>query len=200
MASPGEQGQARMVPVDWVHAPIPAKPGAKATPEQMDEYKEQCKLACLSKLGAQRIQHLRAWLNDNQAQARTLWTVVDGSFTNTTVLTNLPENTTLVGRVRKDTKLFYLPDQQPAAQGRKRVYGQCAPTPEQLRQDDTKPWREIEVFFGGEKRKLRAKQLGPVRWTVAGGQRNLQVIVIAPTPYRLSKQSKTLYRQPAYLI
>lgn len=200
MASPGEHGQARMVPVDWVHAPIPAKPGPKATQAQQDEYKAQRKAACLSKLAVERIRHLRAWLNDHQAQARILWTVVDGSFSNTTVLTHLPENTTLVGRVRKDTKLFHLPDEQPAARGRKRSYGRRAPTPEQLCKDDAKPWQEIEVFFGGERRQLRAKQLGPVRWRVAGGRRDLQVVVVAPTPYRLTLKTKMLYRRPAYLI
>lgn len=200
MASPGEHGQARMVPVDWVHAPLPAKPGPKATQEQQDEYKVQRKAACLSQLAAKRIQHMRDWLNDHQARTRTLWSVVDGSFSNTTVLTRLPENTTLVGRIRKDTKLFYRPDEQPGAKGRKRRYGHRAPTPEQLRQDDTKPWQEIEVFFGGQTRQLRAKRLGPVRWRVAGGQRDLQVVVLAPTPYRLTRQSKMLYRQPAYLI
>jgi SRSO17 transposase len=200
MASPGEHGQARMVPVDWVHAPLPAKPGSKATQAQQDEYKAQRKAACLSQLAVERLQHLRAWLNGHQAQTRTLWSTVDGSFSNKTVLAGLPENTTLVGRIRKDTKLYYRPEEQPLARGRRRRYGRRAPTPEELRQDDTKPWQEIEAFFGGQTRQLRAKRLGPVRWRVAGGERDLQVVVLAPTPYRLTQQSKLLYRQPAYLI
>lgn len=200
MASPGEHGQARMTPVDWVHAPVPEKPGAKATKEQQDEYKVQRKAACLSRLAVERLLHLRAWLDGHQAKTRILWSAVDASFSNRTVLKGLPANTILVGRIRKDTKLFYPPEEQPAGRGRKRRYGLRAPTPEALRQDDTKPWREIEVFFGGQKRCLRAKRLGPVRWRVAGGERDLQVVVLAPTSYKLTKQGKTLYRQPAYLI
>ena len=34
----------------------------------------------------------------------------------------------------------------------------------------------------------------------AGQLHDLQLIVLAPTPYRLSQHSKLLYRQPAYLI
>jgi hypothetical protein len=54
---------------------------------------------------------------------------VDGRFTNSTVLKAVPERTVLLGRLRKDSVLHYLPQQQPA-QGRKRKYGQQAPTPE----------------------------------------------------------------------
>lgn len=127
------------------------------------------------------------------------WVTVDGSFTNRTVLKALPHNTTLVGRIRADAKLYFLPKEQPK-KGRRRVYGDQAPTPEQLRQDDRIPWQHVNVFFGGKMRELRAKRLGPLRWRAAGQQHTLQLLVLAPTPYRLSKNSKLLYRKPAYLI
>lgn len=200
MASKNSNGQSRMIPVDWMHAPLPQKPSRKATAAQWEEYKSQCKAACISRAGVGRIKHLRNWLDANGAQDRALWCVVDGSFTNQTVLKNLPANTVLAGRIRSDANLYYLPDQQPGAQGRRRSYGMPAPTPEQLRVDDTQPWHRIEVFFGGATRELRAKQLGPVRWRTAGANRNLQLIVIAPTPYRLTKSGKLFYRKPAYLI
>lgn len=200
MASTGCNGQARMIPVDWMHAPLPQKPPRKAPQAQWDTYKAQSKAASISKAGLTRIDHLRTWLNENGAKERALWSVVDGSFTNGTVLKNLPANTILVGRIRSDAKLFHLPEQQPVAQGRRRCYGNPAPTPEQLRLDSTNPWQHVEVFFGGTRRELRAKQLGPVRWRAAGGDKNLQLIVIAPTPYRLTQNAKLLYRNPAYLI
>ena len=34
--------------------------------------------------------------------------VVDGRFTNAKLLKNLPPNTTLIGRIRRDAKLFFL--------------------------------------------------------------------------------------------
>lgn len=199
MACKGTCGQARMIPVDWVHAPLPPKPKRNADDTDREAYRVQRKAACLSTLGTERMAHLRQWLDAHGAQERRLWAVVDGSFTNRTVLKALPANTTLVGRIRADAKLYYLPQAQPD-KGRRRVYGERTPTPEQVRRDEQIPWKTIHVFFGGAVRELRVKQLAPVRWRTAGQTHTLQLIVIAPTPYRLSKHSKLLYRQPAYLI
>ena len=49
-------------------------------------------------------------------------------------------------------------------------------------------------------RELRFKTLGPLRWRTAGKEHDLQLLVLAPTPYRLTKNGKLLYRRPAYLI
>lgn len=200
MACKGPNGQARMIPVDWMHAPVPQKPSAKASKKEWKRYAEESKAARIGRVGLERIVHLRTWLNENGAAERPLWTVVDGSFTNGAVLKNVPENTVVVGRIRQDAKLHYLPEHQPQAQGRRRSYGDRAPTPEQLRLDETVPWRRVKVFFGGERRTLRVKQFGPVRWRAAGGKQTLQLLVVAPTPYRLSRNAKLLYRKPAYLI
>jgi hypothetical protein len=199
MAAKGQNGQARMIPVDWIHAPVPQKPKPSAPQEQWDAYRALSKKCRISTIGAQRIRHMRTWLNEHGAQDRTLWVTVDGSFTNRTVLKVLPQNTTLVGRIRADAKLHFLPEHQ-QDKGRRRAYGDQAPTPEQLRQDDRTPWQTVNVFFGGKMRELRAKRLGPLRWRAAGQQHTLQLLVLAPTPYRLTKNSKLLYRKPAYLI
>lgn len=200
MACMSGGGQARMVPVDWKHAPTPPKPRAKACAEQWDDYKAQCKVASMSRAGVERIDQMRTWLDDTAGKERALWCVVDGSFTNRTVLKQLPHNTVFVGRVRSDARLNYLPDTQPQGQGRRRSYGPAAPTPDQLRQDDGHPWQSVQVYFGGALRSLRAKKLAPVRWSAAGGGLTFQLIVIAPTPYQLTQGGKLLYRQPAYLL
>jgi len=189
MACRGDNGQARMIPVDWVHAPFPPKKANGA----------EHQAARVSAVGAARIAHMRKWMNEHGAQTRALWTVVDGSYTNGTVLKALPSNTVLVGRIRADAKLYYLPAEQPD-KGRRRVYGEQAPTPEQVRQDENIPWRQMAVFFGGAVRELRVKQLRMLRWRAAGKQHTFQLIVIAPIPYRLSRNTKMLYRQPAYLL
>jgi hypothetical protein len=199
IALQGEPGQARMIPVDWRHTPLPKKPGKQAGEQEQALYKELSAKARISAVGAQHMAHLRRWMDENQAQTRRLWFVVDGSFTNSTVLKNLPGNTTLIGRIRADAALHHIPDEQ-RDKGRRRAYGVKAPTPEELRLDDAYPWEYIEVYYGGHQRELRVKRLTPVRWRTAGQQQNLQVLVIAPTPYRLSPHSKLLYRQPAYLI
>ncbi len=200
MAWSDAQGAARMIPVDWVHAPWPDKPARDADAQERRDYHARALAARIGAVGAQRLAHLRAWLDQNGAAARPLWAVVDGSFTNSSVLKSLPHHTTLVGRIRLDAKLYHLPQTQPCAQGRRRTYGERAPTPEQLRLDEHHPWQTHTVFFGGAPRELRVKQLGPLRWRAAGAQHTVQLLVIAPTRYRLSTHSKLLYRQPAYLL
>lgn len=199
MAVAGEDGQARLIPVDWAHAPAPETPGRKAAEEEWAAYRAQARQARIGAVAAQRIAGLRQWMDSHGEAGRRLWVAVDGSFCNGTVLKALPPGTTLVGRIRSDAKLYHPPASQPS-RGRRRVYGEKAPTPEALRQDDTRPWEEIEVFFGGRNRRLRAKRLGPLRWRAAGQQHDVQLIVLAPTPYRLSRNGKLLYRQPAYLV
>jgi hypothetical protein len=52
----------------------------------------------------------------------------------------------LIGRIRKDAKLYALPDPESHGRGRKPSYEDRLPTPEQLRQDDTTPWLTVSVF------------------------------------------------------
>lgn len=200
MACKAGDGQARMIPVDWVHAPIPLKPKESAPEEQWEQYRAQEKACRISLVGVQRIQHMRQWLDANGAQDRPLWSVADGSFTNGTVLKKLPENTIFVGRIRGDAKLYHLPEEQAMGKGRRRTYGEQAPTPEEIRKEESIPWEAVQAYFGGKKRELRVKQIRPLRWRTAGERHTLQLIVIAPTPYRLVKNGKLLYRKPAYLI
>ena len=117
------------------------------------------------------------------------------------VLQQLPSNTVLIGRVRKDAKLYHLPTPPPAgARRRGRLYGERAPTPQQLRCDEDVEWETVEAWAAGKVHRFRVKTLSPLRWRPAGGQRNLRLVVIAPLAYRPRPGAKLLYRQPAYLI
>jgi hypothetical protein len=127
--------------------------------------------------------------------------VVDGRFTNGTVFKQLPPRTVLIGRIRKDTKLYYLPrsDDQPPL-GRRRLYGKRAPTPEALRQDSSREWELLKVWAAGKEHCFKIKTLAPLLWRPATANHKLRLIVIAPLAYRPRKGSRLLYRQPAYLI
>jgi len=193
----------RMVPVSFLHAPTPAKPSRKASPEQHQQYRQAARQARLPLLAAQQIAALRQALDaePNGAQ-RQLQCVVDGGYTNETILKKLPVRTTLIGRLRKDAKLYFPPAPPPTApsRGRPRRYGAPAPTPEQLRTDESVPWTSMEVSVSGAPHQIRIKCLRPVLWRTAGLDHTLQLVVIAPLSYRLRQGSKLLYRQPAFLI
>lgn len=190
----------RVIPVAWHHAPTPPKPRKKAGEEAWEKYYAKAKKTRVGRVGAQYLCRQREILDEEGMANRHLWISVDGGFTNKTFLSSIPHNTTVIGRIRRDAKLHHLPRNQSGAKGRKKSYGDQAPTPRQLEKDTSVPWTEVPVFIGGKERNVRIKTLGPLRWRPAGQEANLQLIVIAPTPYRLSKNSETNYRQPAYLI
>lgn len=196
-AWPLENGEARMVPIDLLHAPTPVKPKAKASADDHKAYREELKQQNLNLQTLKRMEVLRR----KTPAARHLIFTGDGSFTNQTVLRDKPKDSTYIGRTRKDMALHYPPEQSVAgANGRPPRYGAKAPTPEELRQDENVPWQYVGAFAAGKVHQFRIKTIGPVLWRKAGADLPLRVVVIAPLGYRIRKGSKMLYRQPAYLI
>jgi hypothetical protein len=192
--------RARAIPIDLTHCPSPRKPRKGAPAAQWAQYQRDQQASRISTRGAERIAQLRQALDrDGQAQ-RPLIVAVDGGYTNTAVFKALPERTALIGRVRKDAKLYRPPSPPPEDQrGRKRVYGEPLPTPEQLRQDETLPWQTVRAFAAGRLFDFEVKAVGAVRWRAAGA-RDLRLVIIRPLAYRLSQGGRLLYREPAYLL
>jgi hypothetical protein len=192
-----------MIPIAFQHAPTPRKPSPKAPPSEWIAYRQASHLACLSVLASLSILQLRHSLDALPAGlARPLYLFVDGGYTNRRVLRDLPANTTLIGRIRKDAKLYFLPDPPTDTKrsGRPRRYGALAPTPEALRTDESFPWQLVPITIAGTVHTMRVKVLQNLLWRTAGLGRVLQLVVIAGLGYRLRKGSKLLYRQPAFLI
>lgn len=200
MASPADSGMARMIPIDFVHAPAPQKPRKNADEKTLERFRNAKREMALPKVGADRLTLLRKAMDNDGQQNRPLWAVVDGGYTNRTFIKRLPPETVMVGRIRADARLYQLPETSQGKPGRNRVYGKRAPTPEKLRQDDAVPWQRIEAFAAGKIHNFKIKTLSPLRWRPAGKEHLLRLIVIAPLGYRLTKHSKMLYRKPAYLI
>jgi hypothetical protein len=194
------QGQARLLPVSFCHAAVPTKPRRAAEAEQWSAYRQALRDHSLGAVGARQVSQLRHNLDScATGRDRRLVSLVDGGYTNKRFLSGLPENCTVIGRIRSDAKLYHLPDSQPAA-GRRRIYGAEAPTPEQLRQDQRVQWREISIQHGSQQLRMRVKTLAGLRWRATGAQQILRVVVIAPLGYRINNTGKRLYRKPAYLI
>ena len=198
---PNAHGARRVVPVAFTHAPTPPKPGKKATPEELKAYRVTVRGSRLSQRAVEQLRELRAALDADPATAsRLLLIAFDGGYTNQTVLQHLPHHTLAIGRIRQDAKLLFRP--HPSAQkarGRRLLYGLPAPTPEQVRADDS-PWQTFSFHHAGQTHELRFKRRTGLMWRAAGASLTLQLVVIAPQGYRLRKGSKLLYRQPAFLI
>jgi len=201
MALPSQDGpcQSTAIPVDFCHCPSAKRPGKKATQEQKQQYKEQQKQLNLSLQGVECIKKLRKNLDELGAIDKELCMCVDGSYTNSNVFKNLPENTTIIGRIRKDTRLHESHVVNPKT-GRKKVYGEQIPTPEQVRQSDQYPWQKVTGWAAGKQHEFSVKVVKDLKWQVAGANHTLQLVVIRPLSYRLTKKSKLLYRNPTYLI
>ncbi len=118
-----------------------------------------------------------------------------GGFCNRTVFTAPRDRTGIIARLRKNAKLCYR-----AEPGGRRFYAVEKFTPEQVRQDDSIPWKTAKLFYGGKRRKIRYKELTEVYWQGGARRLPLRLFVVAPTPYRKRKSSRLYYRLAAYLL
>ena len=196
---------ARAIPVDLLHAPSPRKPSRRADPAgpEWQNWHVASAASAISRRGAERLLHLRDSIDQFPGgDSRALRVCADATFTNRTVLRNLPPRTILLGRIRKDARLYALPTtaQQNQGRGRRRCYGQRLPTPEQFRRDEAIPWTAVQAFAAGNVHDFDIKFITPVRWKHAGGERQLSLLIVRPIAYRLRKRAPLSYRHPAYLI
>jgi hypothetical protein len=200
-AMPGKDGNFRLAPIAFIHAPTPQKPKHNAPAEAVAQYSLDARDARLCLRGAQQMIRLRASLDqDASGKERTLILAFDGGYTNSTVLKSIPPRTTCIGRIRKDAHLSLIPDPDlMKARGRRLRYGADAPTPDQVRADDS-DWQTMSFTHSGVSHHLRYKRRQNLLWRTAGVGQVLQLIVIAPLGYRPRKGAKLLYRDPAYLI
>lgn len=192
-----ENGDVRMVPIGLQDASTPRKPRKTAPPEEVLAYREKMKQRNLNALAVGALDDLQRERAE-ESQGSALHVLVDGSYTNRNILRNLPANTVLIGRIRKDARLNSKPAQQ-EARGRKRLYGQALPTPEQIRQDPAIPWVPVTVRVNGQWRRFEVKTLDPLRWRAAG-KMDLRLVVIRPIGFRPRQGARMSYTQPAYLI
>ena len=193
-ALPEPDGRCRAIPVDFHHCPSAAKPGKKANADELQEYRKQQKTMSITAQATARIAQLRSQIHSS----RKLIISGDGDYTNRTICRSLPVNTTFLGRMRKDAKLFSLPDDIDGC-GRKRIYGEQLPTPEAMRKDDAIPWQEVKAVTGDKEHTFKIKIIPLVRSQLAGAN-NLKLIIVQPLRYRLNSKSKLMYRDPAYIM
>jgi hypothetical protein len=182
-------------------APVLVKPKKKDPPKVHKKYNKDKKNWSLSTQAIEQILLLRAQMDNIESLAKRLLVIVaDASYTNEIIFRNLPSRCIYIGRTRKDLKLFAPANTHPGAKGRTKKYGDQLPTPQEIRRSENYLWQECTIFAAGKWHHLRYKVVKDVLWEKAGYCRPVMLIIIAPLAYRLRKYSKTLYRDPAYLL
>jgi hypothetical protein len=186
---------ARGLPIRFEEVSVVKKPGKRASDAARQQYKKDRKLHNLSQRFVQTMQALRTALDQAGGLVKLLVIAGDGSFCNRTVFSAVPPRVEIIARCRKDARLCF-----PAKKGSRRFYGTEVFTPEQVRKNDTLPWKTTKIFYGGKRRKIQYKEVPSVLWRGGAKRRSLRLFVIAPTPYRKRKSGRFYYRQPAYLL
>jgi hypothetical protein len=188
---------ARSIPISFEPVDRPPKPGRKATEAQWADYKRQCKEQSLGKQAWTQLLAVRQKYDALGAVQRPLLVGLDGGFCNRTCMRPSHAQIVLVVRTRKDAVLCH-PANDPAHPAR--VYAKATFTPEAIRLDEARPWQTLKVFFGGQRREVRYKEVCDVRWRTGAGRKPLRLLVVAPIPYQLSPGMPKYYRQPAFLL
>ena len=185
----------RALPIRFQEASRVKRPGRKATAEEWKQYRIATRQHNLSKQFVSMVDELRQSLDLSGAMRKTLVLAVDGSFCNRTVFAIVRRGVEIIARARKDAVLCFR-----APAGSRRFYDVNRFTPEQVRKDESIPWKETKLFYGGKRRRVRYKLLSDLYWQGGARKHTLRLLVVAPTPYRKRKSGRLYYRQPAYLL
>lgn len=193
----GPNGEARMIPIALQNASTPRKPRKNSSEDKIQLYKEKMKQCNLNTLAVHKIHEIQNERMEANPHSSALHLVVDGSYTNRFVIKKLPDDTVFTGRIRKDAHLSKKPVTSTPL-GRRRVYGDDLPTPEEMRKDENIPYQDIKASLGGSIYNFKVKSISPVRWRTAGN-RDLRLIIIAPHR-QILPNGRRRTRQPSYLI
>jgi hypothetical protein len=184
----------RTLPVRFVECPGVRKPGRKAEAAELAQYREQKKKHTLSVCFVEQARKMRRTLDEAGLEGRPLLCALDGSYNNKTVWKAQLERIRILVRTRKDAKLCF-----PSTE-KGRAYARETWTPLSVYEDQNRPWTTVRAFFGGQWRDIRYKEVSSVLWRSAGQNKKLRLIVLAPTPYRVSKNGRKYYRQESFLL
>jgi hypothetical protein len=181
----------RALPVRFKEAPVPKKPGRKATEEERQAYRQLRREKNLSSCFVEMVQELRARLDEQGYGQRLMLAVGDGSYCNKRTFTPEYDRTVLLARCRKDLSL---------RKGLEKTSEQF--TPLTVLQDASIAWKKARIFYAGAWREIEYKELQHIFWPCLRkkSQRPLRLLVIKPLPYQKSKNSPREFREEAFLL
>ena len=138
---------------------------------------------------------IRKLLDEAGLADRQLLVVGDGSYTNGTVICNLPERTDYLGRTGDASSLCSLSEE---VHGGRPKYGKQLPTPEAIGKDPSVPEITGDFHYGGAVRGLRFKTIGPLYRPLSTRKTLLRLLVLQPVPY--GRGEGRGYNHRAYLL
>lgn len=192
----------RGIPVQFEQLPKFKKPRWNASEDQHNKYKELITKYNSSTTFVKNLRYLRYELDQAGAKDKLLIAAVDGSYCNRTCLTSNIERTTIIGRTRKNARLYFRDKNPPRPiRGKTRFYHPDSFTAEEIRLDQSIEYKKVKIHYGANWREIRYKEVKDVYWKYGTKRLPLRLIVIAPTRYKKTKnQRKWYYRDPAYLL
>lgn len=185
----------RGLPVRFEEVPALKRPRRRAAEEAWAAYRLAVKQQNLSQRAVELFRGLRQSLDRADSAGKCLLVVGDNSFCNRTLFTAALQRTAVIARARRDVKLC-----KRAPESSPRFYDSTRFTPEQVRQDESIGWKKTRVFYGGEWRKMRYKEVRNIYWRTGCRRQLLRLFVLAPIPYKVPGRRRKGYRDPAYLL
>lgn len=186
----------RAIPIQFKPVPPVKKPKRNAPKEEWDAYEIEKKTRNLSFYFIEALTSARQEMDKLGFKNKKLLAVVDGSFCNKNCMNFNLANVEIIARARKNAGLCFKLKKKVG----KRFYQKAMFTPEDVRQDKNIKWVETVAFHSGNWRDIKYKEIKEVYWKTGTKKTPVRLIVIAPTPYRLTKSGKLYYRDPAYLL
>jgi hypothetical protein len=141
------------------------------------------------------IRRVRQWLDDAGLRDRILCVVGDGSYTNATVIHGLPERTTYTGRIRPDCALCLPGTERPDGTCR---YGKTVANLRDIMRDSTQESAPVEMWAGGDTRKLKIKTIPKVYRPTSTRKTPLRAMMLIPQLY--GPKGNRSYTHEAYLL
>jgi hypothetical protein len=129
-------------------------------------------------------------------QDRPMLVLADGAYSTAPVIRRLPRGCWLLARGAKNRALWAVPAQDPHHRGRRRIYGERGPTPQQTLHQRT-GWQTTTVVVRGRPIPLTATVTGP--WLVqrAGGH-PLMLIVVKGIDHAIARHRRR--RDPQFFL
>jgi len=187
---------ARTIPIRFEEVSAAKKPkkGTKEYKQKMKHYKELKKTHNLPARALEALSKIREMLDLAGAVKKIVIIIGDGAFCNRRMFSFAVERMHLLVRCRKDLNLCR------RSNSPRRFYDEKIFTPLEVLKDESIPWQQVRIFFGGKNRTVRFKEITHVLWQTGAKRRFLRLFVLQSTKYRVRKTGKLERRDPGFLL